>query len=854
MRAVRRVLTCVVSLLLFVAVLAVLPAGPASATPVLGALAGAGERPGATRLGFYAGDSVAAQVDVGSGNLLVSVKSLALPDVNGQLQLGATYNSAVGSTDTVLPRLGGRGWSLDYTDDVRMVAETATPATSAVTYRAPGGLVGVFTPIAGSSNPVRYTAPAGFKTVLTYDTAGYKLVDSESQQTRLFSTGGLLTAVKDRNANTTTTTTSGTGGSVVTIRTAASTLEPSTAVVSKPSSSQTRVKQGSATTLRTNLFDISGETVSKFTDALGRVTTFTYAGTSGVNAGRMTKITAPGSVVTSFVYDSGGRVVSVSQVDQAAGSSVTRLAYPSTTTTQVADPTTNQSQAVSAVPRTTYTLDGTQRVTNVVDAAGRQRSRTYTPDFDTATATTGVGAGSDTTTNTFGANTGQSLTKSASSTGASSGLSYATASGPGQYLPTGGTDDAGNASIYTYNGPGNQLTSTNANQAQAQVSYNTDGTVATATSPGNGTNVTSYGYTNKQPTSITPVTGTSLGSRALTYDTVGRLKTSTNGRGITTTYTYDNNDRVTKTAFSDGDQVTYGYDAAGRLNNRVDTNGTTAWVYDDLARLKSRQNTAGGGQVSYGYDKASRLTTSTSTNGGTVTYGYDAAGLPTTITYPAPGGGTAQMVLAYDTLARLVSTTLASTNGGTNYAARASYGYDTAGRVTSVTANLGPATANVIDLAYCYMAGTAPAGGCTATAANDRAKLVWRKDNLGGRSTTYTYDTSGRLTNATNNPGPPAGEVDDVFTYDARNNRTSATPVPGDATSGTQAFTFNAANQITTGDFLYDGAGNINESPADGASNIGYTAADQLRNLTTGAGTSKTSSPSRPTRRSHLSQ
>jgi hypothetical protein len=137
------------------------PAPSASATPTLGALSGAGQRPGATRLSFYAGDSVKAQVDVGSGNLLVTVRALALPDVHGQLQVGAYYNSAVGITDTTLPRLGGRGWGLDYTDDVRMVAETATPSTSAVTYRAPGGLVGVFTPIAGTSNPIRYTSPAG---------------------------------------------------------------------------------------------------------------------------------------------------------------------------------------------------------------------------------------------------------------------------------------------------------------------------------------------------------------------------------------------------------------------------------------------------------------------------------------------------------------------------------------------------------------------------------------------------------------------------------------------------------------------------------------------------------------------
>lgn len=96
MRTHRAVSPAFISTVLIGSVLGISTA-PAMAGPSIGALAGAGERPGATRLSFAAGDSVRAQVDVGSGNLLVTVRGLTLPDVNRQVQLGAFYNSAAAS-------------------------------------------------------------------------------------------------------------------------------------------------------------------------------------------------------------------------------------------------------------------------------------------------------------------------------------------------------------------------------------------------------------------------------------------------------------------------------------------------------------------------------------------------------------------------------------------------------------------------------------------------------------------------------------------------------------------------------------------------------------------------------------
>lgn len=103
MRPGRIWLTVMVSSILVTGVTVGMPMSPAVAGPSIGSLAGAGERPGATRLVFAVGDSVRAQVDVGSGNLLLSVRGLTLPDVNRQVQVGAFYNSQP-------LRLRCRGW------------------------------------------------------------------------------------------------------------------------------------------------------------------------------------------------------------------------------------------------------------------------------------------------------------------------------------------------------------------------------------------------------------------------------------------------------------------------------------------------------------------------------------------------------------------------------------------------------------------------------------------------------------------------------------------------------------------------------------------------------------------------
>ncbi|MFS2076836.1 hypothetical protein, partial [Curtobacterium sp. CT11-133] len=69
---------------------------------------------------------------------------------------------------------------------------------------------------------------------------------------------------------------------------------------------------------------------------------------------------------------------------------MTRFAYRDGDTTQVADPRSNQSLPDATADHTTYTLNAGDLVTMAVDAAGRERSKTYnSANSGTATSTVG---------------------------------------------------------------------------------------------------------------------------------------------------------------------------------------------------------------------------------------------------------------------------------------------------------------------------------------------------------------------------------------------------------------------------------------------------------------------------------
>ncbi len=773
---------------------------------------GAGERPGGTRLPLTIGDRIDGQVDVGSGNLLLSSTLFSLPRRSGAtLDVDLTHNSVTRRGEAHYAGSVGRassGWRLSTGPDIRL---HPVAGTGAVVFSGPDGLTGTFTPKTGGG----FTAPAGFKMTLAAVTGGgWTLLDHASGDTHHFDAGGRLTKLTDRNGNPVTFSYTA-AGALSSIRTDVGSAGASTLTFTTEGSGRGRITGITQTadtgTVRsvTLAYDANGD-LAAMTDPEGRRTEFLHGSTGNLN-----RVTAPGGAQTSFGYDELGRVQTSTQPTAAApAGAVTRIRYEASRTL-VADPNSDQGVSILDAARSTYQLTGDGRllVASATDPAGHVRSAAYTPQLDVTTATDPAG------TATFGydpaVNGGESLTSTRSATGAGSAFAYGNTAAATRHLPTAGTDAQGRTSTYTYNGAGNRLSATDASSAQANVTRNTDGTVATSTSPTGA--VTSYGYDSLgQLTSVTPPAGTSLGKRTWTYDGYGRLASYTSGRGVTETYSYDKLDRITKVDYSDATtDVTYTYDAAGWDDTRTDASGTTAYDHDPLGRLTAHSNTADGGQVHrYTYDPAGNLTGTTGPEGA-LAYSYDTRNLPTAVTVDV--GPT--IGFAHDTTGRRTDTWYETNTARTSFAAHTHTDYDASSRVTRVwTSRAGNDADRVSDLSYSY-ASPGPAACADAPATGADTDLRWKQtDNRTGKVTTYCYDRANRLVAATT----PGGDSF-TYTYDTGGNRTQATK------NGTvvQTLTVNPGDQITTAGYAYDRSGNITAAPAVG-SGAGYNGAEQM--------------------------
>src|SRR5215470_7795589 len=502
------------------AAIEVAPAASAASLPV-----GTGPVPGGTFLTFNLTDRLQAQINVGSGNLLVRSTDLVLPGIEGNVVLGADYNSRMIGSSTETGAFG-HGWRSRSGIDVRLIANS----DSTVTFTGPDGVVGVFKPISGTS-PTQYTSPGVFKATLVKTSSGWKLTGHGCGCVTAFNSSGHPSTITDRNGNVSTVSYNSSG--------------QQTKITSDWGPAAIRV---GATAYGGNGFissftqtgtDATTHTVSYGYDSAGNLTSitdpdlnqFTFGYDSSHNLTSITTPTTTGGVSeqTTIAYDSSHRVTSLTRLigPKSTDLATTRLSYVSSTETQVANANTDQTQPVANVPHTTYTLDSQRRVTKVTDPAGNNRSFSYNSFNDVKTYTD---AFNNVFPNTFGANSGESLTNSATPMGASTSFAYAnpatTTNPTANFQVSSSTDPQANATAYSYNGAGNLASAKNALAAVASVGYNTDGTVKSSTDPMNGTNSTTYSYnSDKSLKSITPPTGNALAPHTITYDAFGRLLT-----------------------------------------------------------------------------------------------------------------------------------------------------------------------------------------------------------------------------------------------------------------------------------------------------------------------------------------
>ncbi len=249
----------------------------------------------------------------------------------------------------------------------------------------------------------------------------------------------------------------------------------------------------------------------------------------------------------------------------------------------------------------------------------------------------------------------------------------------------------------------------------------------------------------------------------------------------------------------------------------VDNTGTTSFTYDNDNRIQTK--TLPSGEVlTTMYDPVGNLASYTD-SGGTVSYTYRANNQIQTIT--EPGQGNTQSSFTYDGTQRQ---TLTNPNGVV-----LTYGYDHANHITSEVANSGHTT--LINMQYSYLV---PVTHSQSNLLQSMTYLDPINPQNGNFVWQYTYDSMSRLKEATLTSMSMHSQVDDVqYQYDHAGNRKLYTE-SGDINANV-SYSYNAADELTTQtpqggspiNYTYDMNGNLTSVSGSGGANYTYNAKNQ---------------------------
>jgi YD repeat-containing protein len=188
------------------------------------------------------------------------------------------------------------------------------------------------------------------------------------------------------------------------------------------------------------------------------------------------------------------------------------------------------------------------------------------------------------------------------------------------------TDARNNSTSLTYDTYGRLTQVTDANSKNTTYGYDTRARLTSRTNALNETTIFEYDLNNR----LEKVTHPDTNYREFTYDLAGRRTAVKDERGNTTSYGYDNAYRLTSITDPLYHTTSIGYDLMSNVTSRADALGnTTNYEYDDFNRLKKvvfPPATTGATRLeeSITYDKAGNVKTRVDTAGRTTSYDYDA--------------------------------------------------------------------------------------------------------------------------------------------------------------------------------------------------------------------------------------
>jgi RHS repeat-associated protein len=648
-------------------------------------------------------------VDCASGDLSTTATDTNVPGPGGGLVLTRTYNSL----DVQQPASWfGSGWSCSYCWRLQNDGEGDVIITE-------GDGSDVVATANGSGG---YTIAGIYDSSLTENEDGSWTFIPHQGSTYEFNPGGQLTAITDLNGYTTTLTY--TTGDLSSITDA----------------------DGQSLTVTTNDLGL----ISSISDPLGLETSYTYNGQGllatvtnqdgdewqyGYNAaGYMTSLTDPDGKTQTTTFDSQGRAVTQTEANTAE----TQYSYSG-------DP-------FSSAGGTTV----------ITDPDGHEAQQDYTSG-QLMSYTAGYGtSGAETWNYTYDAN-GCMLTE---------------------------TDPNTYETIYTCDSHGNVMTKTDPLGREWQWTYNSFDEVTMATGPQWGTTTNTYNSNGDLLTSSTPIevaNGNLLGTSETQYtygnsSLPGYPTAVEDANDHTTNHTYDSDGRLTSTTNPLGDKTSYTYDADGRMLTEVSPDGNVSGC-----------GCASSHTTTYTYNALSEPLTETNADGYETTYTYDADGNKTSTTLP-DGSKT---VTTYNSVDE--PTEVQIKNSGGTVQQTTSTGYDADGNVSSQTDGDGNETTYSYNALNEKISTTNPESGTTSYTYDPAGNLA--TETTGGGIATYGYDHDNELTSITySSPTSGFASAPNVtYSYDSGGRRTGMT----DGT-GTSSWTYYSNNDMES---YTDGAG-----------------------------------------------
>jgi RHS repeat-associated protein len=389
------------------------------------------------------------------------------------------------------------------------------------------------------------------------------------------------------------------------------------------------------------------DNVLTMTDALGGVTRFGYTGD-----GRLATMTDPVGTVTSYVYDAAGQLVQ-EDVNADDGTLLSRKTYTYDASARRLTESVHRMIDGLLSPLTTrYAYDNNGRQIRTTNALGEVMQTEYDAAGNIAATIDALGRRTEHRYDSRG-----QRVQTTYPDGTSIRMAYDPA---GNVISR--TDELGRVTNYEYDELNRQVAVVHPDGAREEEVLSEGGqTIATIDAHGNRTDFT-YDAAGRQISAIAPqvVDGRdgSLVRPTVTqsYDAAGRVITTTDANGHTTSFTYDELGRLTRTDHPDGTFTTQGFDAAGRVTSTTDELGrTTDYLYDgrgQLLRVTEPAPEIGEPRpvTTYTWDLTGNRLTQTDALGRTTRMRYDALNRQIRRTLPGGQFATAE----YDAVGNLI--------------------------------------------------------------------------------------------------------------------------------------------------------------------------------------------------------